>query len=98
MAARHSLQSIVADGRCRAEPFFEIARLDQVSFSVGVMTPDPGITIGLELHSDRKRVCFHLRHLSLKAMHLFSDAKEILHMMADLMGDHIGLSKVTHRS
>ncbi len=31
-------------------------------------------------------------------MHLFRDAKEILHVMTDLMGDHIGLSKVTSRS
>ena len=98
MATRHFLQLIVADGRRRAESFFEIARFDQVSFSLGVMTPDTSITIGLEFHSNRKRICFHFRHLSSEAMHLFRDAKEVLYVMTDLMGDHIGLSKVTSRS
>lgn len=59
IAARHFLQLIIADGRCRAEPFFEIPRLDQVSLPLGVVTPDTGITIRLEFHSDRKRVSFY---------------------------------------
>jgi hypothetical protein len=98
MAAGLFLQLIVADRRRRTESVLEIAWFDQVPFSLGVMTPDTGITVGLEFHSNRKRVCLHLRHLSSEAMHLFRDAKEILHVMTDLMGDHIGLSKVTSRS
>ena len=98
LATRHFLQSIVPDGRCCAEPFFEIARLDQVAFTLGVISPDTGITIGLEFHSDRQGISFDLRHLSLEAMHFFCDAEEILHVMADLMSDHISLREVARCS
>lgn len=98
MATCHLLQAIISNSRCRAKPLLEITRFNQVPFVLGMMAPDTGITIGLEFHSDRERVSFHLGYLSLKAMYLFGDAKEILHVMADLMGDHIGLSKVTRRS
>lgn len=98
MATRHFLQSIVSNRRRGAEPVFEISRLDQVPLSLGMMAPHTGITIGLEFHPDRERISLHLRNLSLEAMHFFCNAEEVLHVMADFMGDDISLGEVTCRS
>ena len=80
------------------KPFFEIARLDQVPLTLGVVAPDAGETIGLQFHSHRQGIPLSFRGLALEARHLLCNAHEILHVMAHLMGDHIGLGEVAWRT
>ena len=97
-AARHFLELVIADGCCRSEPFFKIARLDQVPLTLGVVAPDAGETIGLQFHSHRQGIPLSFRGLVLEARHLLCNAHQVLHVMAHLMGDHIGLCKFTWRA
>jgi hypothetical protein len=60
-----------------------------------MMAPDTGVTIGLEFHPNRQGISFDLRRLSLEAVDFFRGAEQILDMVADFMGDHIGLGEVT---
>jgi hypothetical protein len=96
--ARHFLEPVVSDGRRRSESFFKVARLNEIPFSLGVVAPDAGETIGLQFHSDRQGISFSFRGLALEARHLFCNAHQILHVMAYLMGDYIGLGEVAWRT
>src|SRR5687767_10984000 len=62
---------------------------------LGVIAPYPRIAIGLQLHADGESIGFGRGSSMLEASDLFGDAEQILHMMANLMRDHVGLSKVS---
>ena len=51
IALPHLLESVVSDGGSGFQSCFEIARLDEVPISLGVMAPDAGETVSLKFHS-----------------------------------------------
>ncbi len=95
MALRLALQGVVADRAGGAQGAFDIALLDDAACAVGMMGPDAGIAVGLEFHAYRDGVGLRWRHAALGAPGLFVDAGQVLHMVADFMGDDIGLGKFT---
>ena len=86
------LDTIVADGRGGAEPFLDVARLENVPL-FRRPAPDPREAIGLQLQPHRQRVRL-IRIGLLQLAHLVRDAEDLLHVVADLVGDHIGLREV----
>ena len=60
------------------------------------MSPHSGETISLKLQPYRKRVSL-ARILLLQSPHLPLDPEDFLHVVPDLMSNHIGLSEFTRR-
>ena len=96
--ARHFLEPVVSDGGSGFQAFFEIAWLDQVPLTLGMVAPDAGETIGLQFHSYRQGIPLSFRGLTLEARHLLCNPHQVLHVMAHLMGDDIGLCEVAWRT
>src|SRR6185369_9725142 len=80
------LQAVVADGRSGIQCLVDVAGLDDLALLVGVIGPDAGKAIGLQLDANGDSVGATLaaRH----AVYLVGDAEQMLHVMPDLMGDH----------
>ena len=87
-------QAIIADrGRC-LHAFLDIAGFDQVAIPA---CPDSGIAIGLQLDLHLNGVALGLAGADLRIMRLVQIAHQVLHMVADLMRDDIGLCEVARR-
>jgi len=56
--------------------------------------PDAGKKVGLQLKTDGVLVVFFLADAPLHGRHLVGDAEQVLHMVADLMGDDISDGKI----
>ena len=65
--------------------------------SCGVIGPDAGEAVGLQLHAHLERVGLRLAHALARGLDLIGDAEQLLHVMADLMRDDIGLGHVARR-
>src|SRR4051794_14481590 len=61
------------------------------------MSPHAGVTVGLQLESDRELVR-EIRMLHLHATHTRLSTEQPLHMMAELVGDHVRLREITGRA
>ncbi len=63
---------------------------------VGRVGPDAGEAVGLQLEPDREvvGVC---RARGLLALDVVHDAEQVLHVVPELVGDHVGLSEVAGR-
>ena len=59
--------------------------------------PDTGEAVGLQLYPDRNRVRPPLVAPGALAVRPLQDAELVLHMMADLMSNHIGLGELPRR-
>ena len=89
------LQTVVADGVRRVQCFLKIPFLEPVMTLLGVVGPDPGKAIRLQLLANQQAVVtLHTRAALTGSLHLLRYAQQRLHMVADLMGDHVGLSEV----
>ena len=62
-----ALQAVVADGGGRVQRFLDVAGLDDVTL-LGVIGPDAGEAIGLELDPDRQRIGLALAEAALQAI------------------------------
>ena len=51
IALSHLLEPVVSDGGSGFQAFFEIARLDEIPITLGVVAPDAGETVSLKFHS-----------------------------------------------
>ena len=60
--------------------------------------PDAGEAVGLQLGADRQRIRLSLAELLLALMHVGEDAEHVLHMVADLVRQHIGLREIAGRA
>ena len=58
------------------------------------MGPDPGVKVCLEFNAHAHAVGVGLGHLGHLAMGLAEGAKQVLHMVAHLMGDDIGIGEI----
>src|ERR1051325_81413 len=93
-ALRALLQPVVADGGRGADPLLEIARLEDVPRAIGVVRPDAGEAVGLELAADGDR----RRAASARALAHAREPEQLLHVMTDLVGDHVRLREVAGRA
>src|SRR5215210_5132860 len=94
LAARAALQPVVAHRRGGAETFLDVASLQDAAHLLRAPRPDPRETIRLELHPYRERVALRLPGARPEFPDPLRDAEFRLHVVADLMGDHIGLGEV----
>ena len=93
-AAAGALQRIVANPGGCVHGFLHIALLQDLARALGMVGPDAGKAIGLQFEFHAQCVVFNLADASAHLVHLAADAKQVLHMVADFMGDHISLGKV----
>ena len=88
-AGLHFLEMVVADGGCGVHCGFDVALLEEVALFGGI-GPDSGVAIGLELDADGDGIG-HSRI----ALHLLADfsldARDFLHVVADLVSNYVGL-------
>src|ERR1043165_1809175 len=94
VALRLLLQPIVADRRRGLHRRLDVARLDQVPLLVGFGGPDAGEAVGLQLDAHLQAVRFGLARGSLLLLHLRQDAELVLHVMPDLVRDHVSLREL----
>src|SRR3954454_17294554 len=97
-ASRLLLQLVVANGICATQRFFDIARVEEVEPLLGVMGPNTGEKISLQLESHRQAVSLVATCALAGSGHLVGNAKQLLHMVADLVCDYVCLSKIARRS
>src|SRR5262249_12934339 len=82
----------------------DVARLDQRRLAVPLETlvlvsrPHARKTVGLKLDLDLSPVGADLVHPLLLRLDLGQDPQQVLHMMADLVADHIGLRELARRA
>src|SRR3546814_2098797 len=93
MPLRLALEPVIADRRGRLQPFLHVAGIEQVLLP-GVIAPDAGIAVGLQLEGDGQPVGLGLRELLASARDLFADAEHVLDMVPDLVGDDVGLGEM----
>src|SRR5260370_7331149 len=93
-AWRLRLKAVVADGGRGRERSFDVALLDQIPALPRTFGPDPGETIGLQLDLDLQVIRLDLADGVLTLLHLRQDAEQILHVVTDLVGDHVSLGEL----
>src|SRR5262245_34624557 len=98
IALRLLLDAIVADGARRPERILDVARLNDVLTFLSSIGPDAGEAIGLKLHAHLERVGLRLPHALLERFDLIRDAEKLLHVMTDLMRNHVSLRHVSRRA
>lgn len=97
LAGRLPLRAIVADRRGGLEPRLKIARLEQTALARGE-APDPGEAVGLQFLPDRQCVPRGLTHAGALLLDPLGDTQHVLHVVSDLMGDHVGPREVAGRA
>ena len=90
--ARHPLDPVVADRGGGGEPLLDVARLEDLALR-RLVAPDAGVAVGLELEADRELVG-SVGPLLLRLPHLGLGAHQALHVVAELVGDDVGLGEV----
>src|SRR6266571_1852717 len=80
-----------AVGECVGD---DVALLDQIPALPRTFGPDPGETIGLQLDLDLQVIRLDLADGVLTLLHLRQDAEQILHVVTDLVGDHVSLGEL----
>src|SRR5215471_3264677 len=63
-----------------------------------MVRPDACQTIRLQFKPDRQSIGFPLAGTALQRLNFSHDAEKILHVMADFVGDHVGLGEIARRS
>src|SRR2546429_4785593 len=59
-----------------------------------MVRPHPGEAIGLDLHPHLQLISVGLVHALLQPLHLGQDAEQVLHVMTDLVGNHVGFGEL----
>ena len=92
-ALRLFLEPIISDRGRGVEPLRDVAgvKLDR---SARVVSPDTRVTVGLQLHADRRLVGFGPRPARLRGFDSLEPAGKLLHVVTHLVGDHVGFSKI----
>src|SRR4029453_9190234 len=97
----HPLNAVVAYC-CRClEPCFDVAGLDGHASATtplgGVTAPNAREAIGLQFERDRERILL-IGPRGLRAPHLCVGAQQRLHVMPELVCDHVGTREVARRT
>src|SRR5262245_54564008 len=88
------LQSIIVDGRSRLHGRLDIAGLDETPLLLRVVRPHSGKAVGLQLDSHLQFIGLDLVHAALRLLYLGQDSQQILHVVADLVRNHVGLGEL----
>src|SRR5262249_11213588 len=80
---------------CGLHCSFDVARFDKLPFRLCPICPNTGKTIRLQLDSDLQSISFCLAHPTLRLLHLGKQSEQILHVVPDLVCDHISLRELT---
>src|SRR5947199_1553696 len=88
------LQAIVADRGRGLERSFDVALLDEFPALLRTIGPEPGETIGLQLDLNLQVIRLDLADGVLALLHLRQNAEQILHVVTDLVGDHVSLGEL----
>lgn len=95
LATGLALQVVIADGIGGVQRLLQITRLQPLQTPLGVVRPNSGQAVGLQLLAHQQAVvAFEALATLAGGTDPGRDAEQRLHVMADLMGDHIGLGKV----
>jgi len=86
------LQAVIADGIGGAQSFLDVSRLQEMA---GVVRPNTGVEIGLKFEAHRKLVEVTLTEAGPLGIDHVGRAEELLHVVADFMGDDVSLGEVT---
>jgi len=92
---RSSLQSVISNGRCRPQCGLHIPAFNKLPLLLGAIGPDAGKAVRLQLNSDLQAISFDLIHSALRLLQLGQQPQLILHVVSDLMGNHIGFGELT---
>ena len=99
-SGRLKLQRVVADRGCRLERRLDVAGFDQWRTAlfhqpcILMVRPDAGEAIGLQFNLDLQAIGPDLVHALLLLLDFRHHAEQVLDVMADFMGDHIGLREL----
>ena len=95
VAARLLLQAVVADRRRGLQGCFDVARLDRLPALVGMIGPDAGETVRLQFDPHLDAVGLRLAAgRALRVLRLRQDAEQVLHVMPDLVRNHISFGEL----
>src|SRR5258706_10846211 len=96
VAGRHLLQPVVSHCGRRAQPSFDVRLMYDIAL-LGRVRPHAREAVRLQFQAYRQRI--RLRWLALPhALYFALDAQQLLHVMSDLMRDHVGLGEFPGRS
>src|SRR5262249_472140 len=95
VALHPSLEAIVTDGGRRLHGGFDVARLEETPLLLGVIGPHPCEAICLKFDLDLELVGGNLIQATLRILSLRQEPEQILHVVADLVSDHICLRELT---
>ena len=88
---------VVADGRGRAQAALDVLGVDDVAL-LRIEAPDARVTIGLQLEAHRQRVTRPLVGALRLRVELAHRAEQVLHVVPDLVRDHVRLREVARRA
>jgi hypothetical protein len=89
------LQIVITDGVSGIQRLLQISFLKPVMTLLGVVGPDTSKTVRLQFLPDQQAiVALHLGSALTCGLHLLRHAEQGLDMVADLMGNHIGLGEI----
>jgi hypothetical protein len=74
---------IVTDGAGSRQTFLDVALLEDLPRAVGIVRPDAGEAVGLELHGNLDGVRLLAVGALLKVSHLTRDPQQRLHMVTE---------------
>ena len=98
VALRLALQPVVTDGGGCGKALLDVARLEEVLVAIGVVSPDAGQAVRLELEPHGQRVGLLLRRRAARRAHFVGDAEQVLHVVTDLVRDHVRLREIARRA
>ena len=87
------LQPVVADGLGQLKTLLQIAILHRVVHGILIVGPDTGVVVGKEFQTHADLIGSHLVGLVHLLMGLAENAERVLHMVADLVGNDIGIGE-----
>ena len=88
------LQPVVADGLGQLKTFLQVAVLHRTKHLVVVVCPYAGIVVGQQLQADADLIATHLVGLTHGLMGLVERSQEVLHVVAYLVGNDVGVGKI----
>src|SRR5262249_33732282 len=94
IALAASLQSVITNCRRRLQGRLHITGLDEPPLFLAVVSPHPSEAVGLQLDANLEMLDLDLIHTALRLLHLRQDSKQVLHVVTDLVRDHIGLGEL----
>src|SRR5215831_2342745 len=91
---RLPLQTIVANCRRGLQRRLHVARLERIPSLIRIIRPDAGETVGLQFDPHLDTVCLRFAPGgTLCGLSLWQNSKQILHVMTDLVRNHISFGK-----